>query len=436
MERNLFVGHINVNSDTELVTTETDVLVVGGGSGGVPGAIAAARAGAQVVLVEEQPVVGGTITGSYVTMPCGGPRNGLYQQMLDRLVERHCLPCGRRWFLPSSWLVVMNEMLAEAGVHVVCGARVCAPLVEQGTGRPRVAGAVLWGGPGGYTGVRAAVTIDATGTGEFAEQAGCQALYGTDAKPRFDEPHAPETPSDFVQQCTWMYVSQKMGSAPAFDMTQLANAQRGVLDAELGWFHTNRDEALRHDAGIYLHWGGAVACRDTRDPVALAEAQHAALIDMQPDIAKLRAAGYAVHLAPRLGVRETRRIVGEHVVSERDLRSGRLPDDTITIGTYGLDVWGGHLSRDESRVPAYGIPYRALVPTGVDGLLLAAKCISGTHIAMSAYRVQPILCTYSQAAGVAAAWCAANRAQPRDADVTAIRAVLTRPEQGVLLALD
>jgi len=60
-------------------TAKTDVLVVGGGTGGVAAAIAAARAGATVTVVEQEAIVGGTITGSYVTMPCGGPRNGLYE---------------------------------------------------------------------------------------------------------------------------------------------------------------------------------------------------------------------------------------------------------------------------------------------------------------------------------------------------------------------
>ena len=128
--------------------------------------------------------------------------------------------------------------------------------------------------------------------------------------------------------------------------------------------------------------------------------------------------------------------MGEHVISERDLRSGKLPDDTITIGTYCLDIWGGSLTQEEAHVPAYGIPYCALVPKGVDGLLLAGKSISGTHIAMSAYRVQPILATYSQAAGVAAAWCASNDARPRDIDVPELRASLTRPEQGVVLEVE
>jgi hypothetical protein len=415
-------------------TEDTDVLVVGAGTGGVAAAIAAARAGATVILVEQEPIVGGTVTGSYVTMPCGGPRNGLYEQMLERLRTHYRLLAGPRWFLPSSWLAVMNEMLVESGVRAICGVPVGAPIIEDAGGYSRVAGAILPLQNAGEMQIRAAVTIDATGTGVFAEAAGCEARYGSEAKSDFDEPHAPAVQSDFVQHCTWMYISQKLGTGPAFDMTRLA--ARGVLEASLGWFHKNREESLRRDAGIYLHWGSAVPCRDTRDSLAIAEAQETARRNMQPDMDLLRENGYAVHLAPRLGVREVRRIVGEYMVSECDLRSGKLPDDTIAIGTYGLDIWGGNLTQEETHMPAYGIPYRALVPKGVDGLLLAGKSISGTHIAMSAYRVQPILATYSQAAGVAAAWCASNDARPRDADVPALRASLTRPEQGVVLEVD
>lgn len=130
-------------------------------------------------------------------------------------------------------------------------------------------------------------------------------------------------------------------------------------------------------------------------------------------------------VAPQLGVREVRRIIGEYVLSEQDLRSGKLPEDTIALGKYSLDLWGGGKWGKETVLPLFGVPYRALVPKGMDGLLLAGKNISGSHIAMSAYRVQPILSVYSQSAGVAAAWCASNKICPRNADVAVLRRILT-----------
>ena len=411
-----------------------DVIVVGAGTSGVPAAVSAARAGAQVMLLERAPFVGGTITRSYVAMPCGGPRTGLYQDMIDRLTRDHLFTGGTNWFLPSSWLAVMFDVLeAEPTLRVVCGADVLSPIVEDDQGEPRVAGVVLRGADGQERHVTAAVTVDATGDGAIAYAAGCQALYGRDAKPDFDEPNAADVADDMVQECTWMYISQKLDGRPPFDMTQLEHVRRGVLVAGMGWFHKDPEECMRRDPGIHLHWGCAVRCRDTRDPIALAEAQRDALAAMERDVSLLRENGYAVHLAPQLGVRETRRIVGEHVITENDLRSGRLPDDTIAVGTYGLDIWGEQLSSGGHRVPGYGIPYRALIPKGVDGLILAGKSISGTHIAMSGYRVQPILSAAAQGAGIAAALSAQLDTRPRHVDPTRIRELLTQPEHGVQL---
>ncbi len=426
-------------------TETTDVLVIGGGTGGVAAALGAARAGARVMLVEQDLFVGGTITGSYVSMPCGGPRNGIYGMMLDRLAARYALPARPvltpfktnvlNWYLPSSWLLVMNEMLDEVGVRVIHGLRASGPILKECGGAPCVMGGICPLPGGAEMRLHAAVTIDATGSGAFAEAAGCQTRYGTDAKADFGEPHAPEVASDFVQHCTLMYISQKRGDRPAFDMTRLSCP--GVLEGTIGYFHRNPQESLRRDAGLYLHWGSAAACRDTRDPLALAEAQAAAQRAIQPDVELLHANGFMVTIAPRLGVREVRRTIGEHVITENDLRSGILSEDTVALGKYYLDIWGstttGSDSHTERELPVFGIPYRALVPKGVDGLLLAGKSISGTHIAMSAYRVQPILATYSQAAGVAAAWCASKQVGPREVDIAALRASLTRPEQGVTL---
>ena len=195
-----------------------------------------------------------------------------------------------------------------------------------------------------------------------------------------------------------------------------SNKKLGVLVDGFGWFHRDPQAALRVTPRIYLHWGCAVPCRDTRDPVALAAAQMEALQSMERDHALLREHGYAIYLAPRLGVRESRRVVGETVITENDLRSGVLPPDTIAVGSYGIDNWGGNVAMERRETPTYGIPYRALVPADVDGLLIAGKAISGTHVASSAYRVMPIVGSIGQSAGIAAALCARHGNQPRELD--------------------
>jgi len=400
-------------------TMEADVVVAGAGTSGVPAAIAAARAGAKVILVEEDNLAGGAPVDCYIGMPCGGPRTGLYREMLNRLKEGHPLVGGTRWFLPSAYRAVIYEMIAqEPNLRLLCNAPVSSAIVEEGAGRPRVRGVRVSLPGGGEIRVKGAVTVDATGTGGVAVSAGCEAMYGRDAKSDFNEPHAPENADAVVQSLTWMYISQKTGRGPALDMRKM---KCGGLDPVRGSWSESPEKCLAQDSGIYLHWGCAVECTDVRDPAALSQAQQAALAAMAEDHELLRQHGYEVHLAPKIGIRETTRVVGEHVVTENDLRSGQLPDDTIALGRYWLDIWGGMFPEPERTLPLFGIPYRALVPKDVDGL------------PMSAYRVQPILAGVGQAAGVAAAQCAVGDASPRDADANRIREALTSPAQGLCL---
>ncbi len=400
-----------------------DVLVLGAGASGIPAAIAAARLGASVLLLEEDPVPGGAPVDMGVTMLCGWPRVGIFREMVHRLQTRHHL-LGRpvapeeekrdTWFLPSSYVQVLTEMIAtEKRIRPVCGAQAVAPIVDRQGPRPRVSGVVVAGPGSKRIPVRAQVTIDCTGSGAIAEAAGATALYGRDAKSAFHEPHARDVADTVVMPCTWMYVSQRFRASVERPMDfGLLNA-KGVNESGYGWFGSDPAAFRRRDTGIYLHWGCSVLCEDTRDPMALARAQQEGWRKMLPDLQTLFEHGYATHLPPRIGVREGRRIVGEHVITEIDLKSGTMPADTIAVGEYYLDVWGERLTEDAKRLPPFGIPYRALIPKGVDGLLVAGKIISGTHVAMSAYRVQPIVAQIGQAAGSAAAMAARTAADLR-----------------------
>lgn len=413
--------------------TKTDALVVGAGAAGIPAAIAAARAGAKVVLLEEDPYVGGAPTDMFVTMFCGGPVTGIVQELELSLKQHHALSRHASFFLPEAFMRTEGQMLAEAGVTVVPGARVVDVLMGHRGNRPRVKGVRIATRHKPLT-IESRIIVDATGTGAVAIMAGCRAMYGQEAKRDFGETSALPTRSSKVQDCTWMYISQQLRKGPCFNMMELEWSKLGVLVDELGWFHNDPDKARALNPQIFLHWGCKVQCADTRDPLAVAQAQMTALQLMKHDHALLRKNGYAIYLAPRIGVRESNRIVGRHIITEMDLRSGVLPPDTIAIGTYGLDVWGqDDLSGSACHVPAYGIPYRALLPKDVDGLLMAGKAISGTHIAMSAYRVMPIVGSIGQAAGVAAALCARMKMQPSQIDPNEIQNTLRNKRQHLQL---
>lgn len=408
-------------------TIACDVLVVGAGASGIPAAIAAARQGARTILLEEDHAPGGAPVDQYVAMLCGGPRTGIFLEMAERLNASHNLtgqpftpfvaggndPQDYRdfWYLPQAYLQVLSEMMAaESNLTVQCGAPVSGVLTSDRGNRRRVCGVVveLPGQPRrAYT---APVTIDATGSGLLAALAGCAVQYGRNARSDFAEPYGPDQADSQVQPCTWMFISQRLQAHAAMPLEMYS---KGLVESNHGWIHRGDSAAQARNGATFLHWGVTVAGVDTRDSFAVAQAQATALEKVKPLLNLLRASGFAVHLAPRIGIRESRRVLGEAVVTATDLLAGRFPAETVAHCEFFLDAWGEHDQLPRTPVKA-GLPYGALVPRDTEGLLVAGKAISGTHLAMSAYRVQPIMASVGTAAGIAAALAAQLRTGLRD----------------------
>jgi hypothetical protein len=144
--------------------------------------------------------------------------------------------------------------------------------------------------------------------------------------------------------------------------------------------------------------------------------------------------------APQIGVRETRRIVGDYVLTVEDLMTGRHFEDVIALASFAIDihpvtgVGGGvesALDAGYKAAPVYEIPYRSLVPTVVDSLLVAGRCLSATHEALGAVRVMPPCFAMGQAAGVAAAVAVGDNVSPRRVSVPRLQAALK--QQGAIL---
>jgi len=433
---------------------EADVVVVGAGASGLPAAIGAARAGARVILVEEDPVVGGAPSDYYVCLLYGGPITGILKEAEDLLKSKHSPTPRAQFFLPSAFQRAWAELLeAERNVNLLTGARAVGAVMSDGKQKPRVAGIEVEVSPAQSFRIRSKVTVDASGSGALSVLAGCRALYGREAKSEFNEPSAPEKADDRVQAVTWMYFVQRRPEAKA-----LPRGFRPGVSVLIGipprghegpWPKEEVEKAP--DPGLYLQWGCAVECRDTRDPIELGRAQQQAYKAMERDHTVLQEHGYMVYLAPRIGVREGNRIPGEHIITENDIRGGAFPPDTVAVADYGLDIWrpkredtrdfGGHDEDGTVEVHGletarYGIPYRALVARDVDGLLVVGKCMSGTHIAQSSFRVQPIVASAGQAAGVAAALAAKQGIEPRAVNPDEVRAVLHTPPQHVRLSFE
>jgi hypothetical protein len=134
---------------------------------------------------------------------------------------------------------------------------------------------------------------------------------------------------------------------------------------------------------------------------------------------------YLQQSAAQIGVRESRRIVGQYVLTGEDVLSARKFPDGVARGSYPIDIHNpagaGTVLRSLPPGEWYEIPYRCLLPRGVDNLLVAGRPISSTHEAHSSLRVMPIAIAIGQAAGTAAALCAARKIPPSRLPAAALR---------------
>ena len=419
---------------TDLPTLECDVIVVGAGPSGIPAAIAAAREGAKVILLEEDMMPGGATIDMFVTYMCGAPRTGIYLDAIKELNKNYSLSITpsktigeyawdgkQHWWLPSSYTKVWDKFIySQKNLQLICGTPVVDTIVADTGNRSTIQGVYVMR-MGQLQKVMAPVTIDATGTGLISAKAGCEFFYGSDAKRDFNESIGLDESDGRVQPCTQMYISQRTTSKSEFPRDIIKG---GTLDHDdVLWASQQDDEYFRKkDSGVYLHWGSTVEVKDTTDPVALAEAQKEAIYKLKSHFEALHKSGYVTHIAPKIGVRECRRIKGEYVITVDDVLDGVMHDDKVADAWYSLDPWGMKVDEKlRNSVGPYGIPYRSLIPLNTEGLLTTGRIISGTRLAMSSYRVQPICGTIGEASGVAAAMAALNKCKVRDVDVHALQ---------------
>ncbi|TMG72645.1 MAG: FAD-dependent oxidoreductase, partial [Betaproteobacteria bacterium] len=147
---------------------------------------------------------------------------------------------------------------------------------------------------------------------------------------------------------------------------------------------------------------------------------------------------YVAQSGVQVGVRETRRILGDYQLTADDVLAARKFDDAIARGAYPIDIHNptgtGTLLKRLPPGEAYDIPMRCLLPRSTEGLMVAGRCISGTHEAHSSYRVMPIVMATGQAAGVCAALAARRGVMPRQVAVGEVQRELVR--QGASLRAD
>lgn len=404
-----------------------ELLVAGGGMAGVFAALAAAEAGCAVLLVEPHNVLGGQGTAGGVAGFCGDTQrvNRLFTELLARLEALHALAPydpnhDRRPYELEALAFALQEMAAARGVRVLLHARaVDADAAEGRVTRVRVA---ALDGPRDYT---PGFVVDATGECLLARAAGFPILH--------------EGPL------------RQLPMSLYFTLWDTGRAVEPVLPA--GCPEWPDDDALPMTTVHRFDSGKAevkmkVVGYDAADAESYAAAEMEARRTMMGLVYHLQTRGYAgvvydryqlAGVSRRLGVREGRRILGEHLLTVDEVRQGAVFPDAVAVGTYHLDYHWPETARRAgtgitTMVEPYQIPLRALIPRGAANLLVPGRGASGDQQAMSSFRVMATCAQLGVAAGVAAARSLRAGVPPGQLDPAALAGALAAGGQSLDLS--
>ncbi len=391
------------------VVREVDVVVAGGGPAGVAAAIAAARNGAKTLLVERYGYLGGMMTGSWITWFLGfgdGRKQvvrGLAEEFVCRLAkvgglvnERNKSGDVNSDVESIKWLSIV--MLEEAGVEMLLHSLVVSAPVEDG-----VVKGIIIESKSGRQAIMAKVVIDATADGDVAHFAGAKTtVHNHD-----------------ISLCL-RFEGVDRARVEQFKKADPAGYQRLL-------------ETLKAQGGFELSGAPKFSGKSAVDVGDLTLIENEArkrsmqgLLFMKQNVPGHENARLA-RSAPQLGVRESRKIVGEYTLTEEDILAGRkFPD---TIGRCGAHMLGYQLY----DVPGldYDIPYRCLVPEKIENLLASGRCVSATHGAINTLRlIVPCMIT-AEAAGVAAALAVAEGVYPRKIVVSELQDRLRKQDNNL-----
>ena len=445
----------------KLETLRYDVAVIGGGPGGIPAAIAAARQGAKVLLVEKNGFLGGNMTIGlpllgYLDKDGNTVIKGIAQELVDAMTELGaCSP--HTWCPNHNSVTIMDEEIfkvvaldkcMEAGVEILLYTQVIDTNAENGCLK-----SVTLFGKGRKMELEADVFIDATGDGDVGYMAGARYEMGQKGTGTLQPPTMMCTVDGVDLHKTIDYLDEHPEqmtmcktheSYPGYDASYFrANFKHHVivgfrkLFLELkadGILPVDRDTMIcittltegRVNLNCTRHLG--IDGSDVRDLTRATIEGHLQNLKLV-EVLRRYVPGFEnarlVRFYPFLGIRETRCFHGLETLTEEDLLAGRIHDTAVGLGAYIIDIHAGDGSGTIcKKVKPYGLPYGMTVSADISNLMFSGRCASMDAVAMSSCRVMPPLMAMAQGAGVGAALAVKQGIRPGQVDAQEVRAIL------------
>jgi len=402
----------------DLIPYDPDVLVVGGGPAGIGAALGAAAVGAETLLIENHAFFGGVASwclGMPINQmrPGRQPRSKVHEMVIEKLLAMgdQAVRIGQHqlWCNVDYLKVAVLDALDQVGCKYLVHMQAVDAVVEDN----RVTGVVV-ATKRGLTTIRAKAVVDCTGDADVACFAGAETMKEAGSL----------SPITLCLNLTNVTQDQ-VRRANIREIAQKAREKYPLLPK--GWGLGT----VSNGHSFYINHAGTrdLGPIDATDPVERTKAECFSRRQVLQMAQAMREFGgeelrdiELIGTGTQVGVRETRRVKGSYVLTEEDALQGRKFDDVIAWRSGFLDIGFVRLS----PMKIHDVPYRAILPEKLEGLLTAGRCISATHVAASAGKSMGNCVATGHAAGLAAAMSADKGCLPRQLDVGALQEALRR----------
>lgn len=410
-----------------------DFVVIGGGLSGVCAAIAAARHGVRVGLIQDRPMLGGNSSSEVKMHVCGADihayrKNARESGIIEELLLKNRFANPQHSFCVWDY-TLYDAVISEPNIDLFLNARAYDVKTD---GKHISSVGVMQSTTEKVFELFGKLFCDASGDGTIAYKSGAKFMYGRESKDVFDEPDAPDRSDNKVMGASLMFTAADMGRKVDF------------VKPDWAYTYSEEDLARRDHRRITSGYWWIEASAD--DIISDCESVRAELVKMLFGVwdhiknsGDHGADNYALDfIGAYPAKRESRRFVGDYVLKEQDILSGGKFADTVAYGGWNMDLHTPNGLVNLSSAPTayvdvpdmYGIPYRSLYSVNIDNLFLGGRLISASHLAFGSTRVMGTCAVVGQAIGTAAAMCMKKDLLPRGlcGEMTELQSTLMRDD--------